>query len=112
MPGRASCARRSTGLRRSARAGSARFTRFLRWLPPIWCSCAATSPADSDEALHELERRLGDFPPAAVDRERVAAIRHLLDLGHGLVSPLPLVGGVSDRPGNGVVLLSVEDQQR
>src|SRR5207245_7238901 len=39
-----------------------------------------------DETLHEGERRVGDFSPAAVDRERVPAVGHLDDLGHALVA--------------------------
>src|SRR5215213_9998348 len=65
----------------------------------------------SCEPLDELERRLGDLAPAVVDRERVTSIRHLHDLGHAGVVPLPLVGGVRDRPRHGVILLAVDDQQ-
>jgi hypothetical protein len=43
-----------------------------------------------DEALYELERGVGDFPPAAVDRKRMSAVRDLLDLGHAPVPLLPL----------------------
>src|SRR5438046_10152015 len=50
------------------------------------------------EALDEGERRLGDLPPAAVDGERVPAVGHLGDLGHGLVPLLLFVRGVRDRP--------------
>src|SRR5213594_509851 len=64
-----------------------------------------------DEPLNEVERRLGDLAPAVVDREGVAPVRHLHDLRHGGVAPLPLVGGVRDRPRYGVVLLAVNDQQ-
>src|SRR5258707_8951286 len=65
-----------------------------------------------DEPLDEVERGLRDLLPAVVDGERVAAIGHLLDLGDALVALLPLVGRVGNRPGNRVVLLPVEDQQR
>ena len=63
-----------------------------------------------DKAIEEGERRLGDFLPAAVDRERVAAARHLDDLGHALVALLLLERRVRDRPGDGVVLLAGDDQ--
>src|SRR5215218_964575 len=65
-----------------------------------------------DEPLDELERGLRDLLPAVVDGQRVAAVGHLLDLRDARVAFLPLVGGVGDRPGNRVVLLPVEDQQR
>ena len=65
-----------------------------------------------DEPLDEVERGLRDLLPAVVNGERVAAVGHLLDLGDARVALLPLVGGVGDRPGNRVVLLPVEDQQR
>ena len=65
-----------------------------------------------DESLHEVECRLCHLAPAAVDRERVAAVRDPGDLGDGLVVLLALVGGVGDRPRDGVVLLALDDQQR
>ena len=65
-----------------------------------------------DEPLDEVERSLRDLLPAVVDGQRVAAVGHLLDLGDAWVALLPLVGGVGDRPGNRVVLLPDEDQQR
>ena len=46
-----------------------------------------------------------------VDREGVASVRDLHDLRHGGVAPLPLVGGVRDRPRHRVVLLALDDQQ-
>ena len=49
-------------------------------------------------SVEQVLRRLGDFAPAVVDRERVAPVRHLHDLRHGGIAPLPLVGGVRDRP--------------
>ena len=64
------------------------------------------------EALDEVERGLSHLLPAMVDRQRVAAVRDLLDLRDARVLALPLVGGVRDRPGNRVVLLAVDDQQR
>src|SRR5215204_7415351 len=69
-------------------------------------SSAAATPSDLDEALHECERRVGDIAPATVDRQRVAAIRDLLDLGDTLVSPLPLEGRIGDRPWDRVVLVA------
>ena len=65
-----------------------------------------------DEAVEERERRVGDLPPAAVDRERVAAVRDLDDLGHALVALLLLERRVRDRPRDGVVLLAGDDQER
>src|SRR5271165_2796922 len=64
------------------------------------------------EALHEGEGGVGDLPPAAVDGQRVAAAAHLNDLGHVLVVLLVLVGGIGDRPRDGVVLLAGDEQQR
>jgi hypothetical protein len=65
-----------------------------------------------DEPLDEVGRGLRDLLPAVVDGQRVAAVGHLVDLGDAWVVLLPLVGGVCDRPGNRVVFLPVEDQQR
>ena len=65
-----------------------------------------------DEALDEIERRVGDFAPTVVDDQRVAAALHLHDLGHALVALLLLVRSVRDRPRHGVILLAVDDQQR
>ena len=64
-----------------------------------------------NEPFDEPERRVGDLAPAAVDGERVAAALDLDDLGHARVALLVLVGGVGDRPGDGVVLLAGDDQQ-
>jgi len=64
-----------------------------------------------DEALDEVECRLGDLAPAVVDREGVPPVRDLHDLRHAGVAPLLLVGGVRDRPRHGVVLRAVDDQQ-
>src|SRR5215470_16191009 len=66
--------------------------------------------ARSCEALDELERLLGDLPPAGVDRQRVAAARHLDDLGHALVALLLFVGRVRDRPGNRMVRIGRDDE--
>ena len=68
--------------------------------------------AQLDESLHEVECRLCHLTPAAVDRERVPAVRDPGDLGDGLVVLLTLVGGVGDRPRDRVVLLALDDQQR
>src|SRR6478672_4361464 len=64
------------------------------------------------ESSHESERPLSNRAPAAVDRQRVPPVRDLLDFGHGRVLPLLLVGGVRNRPGDGVVVLAIDDQQR
>src|SRR4029079_4142687 len=45
------------------------------------------------ESLHETQRTLGSLSPAAVDGQRVAAVRDLRDLGYGRVATLPLVRG-------------------
>jgi hypothetical protein len=59
-----------------------------------------------DESPHKRACGLGDLLPAVVDGERVSASGHLDDLGDGFVSGLELVGGVGQRPGDGVILLS------
>src|SRR4029077_17232076 len=80
------------------------------------------------EPLYEIERRLGDFAPAVVDREGVATVGDLHDLRHTGVAPLPLVASVEvrqwhqvgllavarwcgDRPWRRLVLPTVDDQQ-
>jgi hypothetical protein len=50
-----------------------------------------------DEARDKIKRDLRHLTPAVVDRERVATVRDLHELGHPWVAPLPLVGGVRDR---------------
>src|SRR5215218_4502223 len=60
-----------------------------------------------DEALDEIERGLCHLVPAVVNDERVAAVRHLHNLRHSWVAPLPLVGGIRDRPRHGVVLIAL-----
>src|SRR5215471_13368064 len=64
------------------------------------------------EPLDEVERRLGDLLPPVVDRERVASVRDLHNLGHARVALLPLVSGVRNCPRDRVVLLAIDDQQR
>src|SRR4051812_20116343 len=64
------------------------------------------------EPLDELEGRGGDVPPAAVDRQGVAAVRDLHDLGDPGVALLLFERGVHDRPGDGVVGLAGDQQQR
>ena len=78
------------------------------------CPTRATrsSGSSSGEALDEVQRGLGDLLPAAVDHERVPAVRQLLDLRDPGVALLALVGGVGDRPRDRVVLLAGDDQQR
>src|SRR5262245_2131815 len=85
-------------------------SRLLSFAPSVRTSSPRTDRLG--ESLDEVECRLGDLLPAVVDGQRVAAVGHLLDLGDARVALLPLVGGVGDRPGNRVVLLPVEDQQR
>src|ERR1700733_1605236 len=63
-------------------------------LPSRFRSMVSSSLLRLGEALHERERRRGDFVPAAVDRERVPAAGNLDDLGDALVALLQLEGGV------------------
>src|SRR4029077_9130226 len=58
----------------------------------------------SCESLHELERLLGDLPPARVNRQRMPAACHLDDLGHALVALLLFVRRVRNRPGHRLVV--------
>src|SRR4051794_33618993 len=67
---------------------------------------------DLGEAFDELERCGGDLSPAAVDRQSVAAVRDLHDLGDAGVVLLLLEGRVHDRPRDRVVGLSRDQQQR
>src|SRR5262252_4068254 len=75
-------------------------------------SSSRCSRRDRCEPLDELERLLGDLPPAGVDCQRVPAVRHLDDLGHALVAFLLFVGRVRDRPGNRMVRVGGDDQHR
>ena len=61
-----------------------------------------------DESPDERQRLVSDLPPAAVDYQSVAPVRHLDDLGDTLVLLLFLVRGVRDREGSRVVLLQLE----
>src|SRR3954453_10137243 len=81
-------------------------------LPPQQFLDIGAAKAQLDESLHEVECRLCLLAPAAVDRERVPAVRDPGDLGDGLVVLLALVSGLGDRPRDGVVLLALDDQQR
>ena len=65
----------------------------------------------SDEAPHERASGLGDLSPAVVDRERVAASRHLNDVGLALVARLKLVGSVGQCRWHRVVLFARDDEQ-
>jgi hypothetical protein len=64
------------------------------------------------EPSDEAKCRVGDLAPTVIDREGVSASLDLDDLGHSLVAVLVFVRRVSDRPGDGVVLLPGDDQQR
>jgi hypothetical protein len=79
---------------------------------PCSASPACLLARRSDEPLDELERRVGDQSPAAVDRERVTAVRQLDDLGDTRIAPLLLERGIGDRPRHGAVLFPGDDQQR
>src|ERR1043166_3820128 len=70
------------------------------------------APRTSHVLPDEGEGGVGDFAPAVVDGQRMAAALDLDDLGLALVLPLLLVGGVGDRPRHGVVLLARDDEQR
>src|ERR1700761_1173436 len=63
-------------------------------LPSRFRSMVSSSLLRLGEALHERERRRGDFLPAAVDRERVPATGNLDDLGDAIIALLQLEGGV------------------
>src|ERR1700761_2778324 len=80
--------------------------------PSKFRSMVSSSLLRLDEALDKRKRRRGDFLPAAVDRERVPAAGNLSDLGDALVALVPLEGGVGYRPGNRVILLAGDQQQR
>ena len=84
----------------------------LRSLPSRTRRLARLGTASLDESLDERKRLVGDLAPAAIDRERVAAVRDLDDLSDTRVPPLLLERGVCDRPGHRVVLLAGDDQQR
>src|ERR1700694_6044876 len=64
------------------------------------------------EPLHKGQCLVSHFPPPVVDGERVPAIGDLDDLGYARVTSLPLVRGIGDGPRYGVVLLTVDYEQR
>src|SRR5437870_5423675 len=64
--------------------------------------------ADSDKALDELERGLGDFPPAMVDDQGVSAIAHLGELGRAGIMLLLFEGGMRDGVRHRIVLLAAD----
>src|SRR4051812_22732870 len=68
--------------------------------------CSSVGVSDLGEAFDEVERRLGDLAPAAVDRQGVPAVGHAGDFGHSGIALLLLEGGLDDRPRNGVVSLA------
>ncbi len=70
-----------------------------------------TDGGRSVKPFHEGERRGGDLAPAAVDRQRVSAVRDLQDLRHGGVAFLAPERGIRDRPRHRIVLLAGDDQQ-
>src|SRR3954454_350808 len=65
----------------------------------------------SGEPLDELQCSGGDLPPAAVDRQGVAAVRDLHDLGDPGIALLLLAGSVHDATRDGVVGLARDQQQ-
>src|SRR5262245_57506119 len=103
-------------------ATSRRITRLSATsAPPVATTLTAATTPVADlrhlplpgcEPLHELERLLGDLPPAGVDGQSMPAARHLDDLGHSRVALLLLVGRVRDRPGNCMVRVGRDDQHR
>src|SRR6266566_7499171 len=86
---------------------AAKKTAGAHWIV-LWSSRAC----DLDEPLDKRERRLGNFPPAAVDHERVPTVGHLDDLGDTRISLLALERRVRDRPRHGVVFLAGDNQHR
>src|SRR5438094_10179125 len=85
---------RCPGSERSPRTSSARSPQ-PRW--PASAPDVAHRPASGPwrhEPLDEAEHLVGDLAPAMVDDERVPAVGDLDDLGHALISLLPLVRGV------------------
>src|SRR5947209_2117501 len=64
------------------------------------------------EAIDKLKRGVGDFAPATIDHERVAAVRDFGNLRHARVVLLLFVTGLSDRPWDSVVLFTGDDQER
>src|SRR5262249_47490088 len=91
--------------------GSLELARACAILDVTAVRARATVSNRLGELLDEVERGLGDLAPAVVDGERVAPVRDLDDFRHAGVAPLPLVGGVRDRPRHRVVLLAVDDEQ-
>src|SRR6266576_6437111 len=63
-------------------------------------------------ALDERERLVGDLAPAAVDRERMPAVRDRRDLGDTGVASLLLVRRVDDCPRHRMIALAGYEQQR
>ena len=67
---------------------------------------------DGEVLLADREVPVGDLAPTTVYGQRVPPSGDLLDLGDARVVLLLLVGGVDDRPRDGVVLLPGDEQQR
>src|SRR5262245_33443427 len=75
------------GLERAASASPARARGPGRSSPAAPRRAASRSGAVVRRpALREPQRGLGDLTPAAVDRQRVAAVLHLHDLRHAAVA--------------------------
>src|SRR5262249_45752754 len=93
----------------------------LDWCPPSPAYSSGSSSASRcsrrlsrgrGKTLGELERLVGDLPPAGVNGQRVPTVRHLDDLCDGLVALLFLIGSVRDRPRDGMVRVGRDDQHR
>jgi hypothetical protein len=83
----------------------------MSWREPH-CAAPATKTGAVmalGEAPYERERSVGDLPPAAVDGQRMAAVRHLDDLRDAFVALLLLEGRVGDRPRDRVILLARDE---
>src|SRR4051794_30198583 len=63
------------------------------------------------EALDERERLVGDLAPAAIDRERMPAVRDPRDLGDTGVTSLLVVRRVDDCPRHRVIAFARDEQQ-
>ena len=70
--------------------------QMFRWIGS-WRLC---------ESFDEGEGGVGDFAPAAVDREAVSAVLDLDELSHAFVVLLLFVGGLDDGRWHGMVQLA------
>src|SRR5947199_2038095 len=59
----------------------------------------------------ERERGLGHFTPSVVNGQGMPAAGYFTNLSHAGILLLFLIGGMGDRPWDGVVVLAGDDQQ-